>query len=268
MKELQNPSSGGVTPPHTLRPNNSTNSIEEGFAKIIAGGRIVRPDPNKPELARMVTGDSKMVNDTALKSAHAKAVLESVTTNLEAGIGLVDRQETALAKIGGKLSEIALILNQVKNPKSTEDLRAQYQSDFIESRDGIRKLALETFDQTALFSNGPAKPITIAVPTLDSWEGVSIDRANLKQPGLQTVDSGKVFGSGAGFFLDAGSIKKAFQEWRRLCLNNRLQWGLLVDRLHGVNRSFEKFRKDRNWRVPSFPSKSQLGPLKRPNRNN
>ncbi len=268
MKELQNPSSGGVTPPHTLRPKNSTNSIKEGFAKIIAGGRIVRPDPNKPELARMVTGDSKMVNDTALKSAHAKAVLESVTTNLEAGIGLVDRQETALAKIGGKLSEIALILNQVKNPKSTEDLRIQYQSDFIESRDGIRKLALETFDQTALFSNGPAKPITIAVPTLDSWEGVSIDRANLKQPGLQTVDSGKVFGSGAGFFLDAGSIKKAFQEWRRLCLNNRLQWGLLVDRLRGVNRSFEKFRKDRNWRVPSFPSKSQLGPLKRPNRNN
>lgn len=268
MKELQNPSSGGVTPPHTLRPKNSTNSIEEGFAKIIAGGRIVRPDPNKPELARMVTGDSKMVNDTALKSAHAKAVLESVTTNLEAGIGLVDRQETALAKIGGKLSEIALILNQVKNPKSTEDLRIQYQSDFIESRDGIRKLALETFDQTALFSNGPAKPITIAVPTLDTWEGVSIDRANLKQPGLQTVDSGKVFGSGAGFFLDAGSIKKAFQEWRRLCLNNRLQWGLLVDRLHGVNRSFEKFRKDRNWRVPSFPSKPQLGPLKRPNRNN
>lgn len=268
MKELQNPSSGGVTPPHTLRPKNSTNSIEEGFAKIIAGGRIVRPDPNKPELVRMVTGDSKMVNDTALKSAHAKAVLESVTTNLEAGIGLVDRQETALAKIGGKLSEIALILNQVKNPKSTEELRIQYQSDFIESRDGIRKLALETFDQTALFSNGPAKPITIAVPTLDSWEGVSIDRANLKQPGLQTVDIGKVFGSGAGFFLDAGSIKKAFQEWRRLCLNNRLQWGLLVDRLHGVNRSFEKFRKDRNWRVPSFPSKSQLGPLKRPNRNN
>lgn len=268
MKELQNPSSGGVTPPHTLRPKNSTNSIKEGFAKIIAGGRIVRPDPNKPELARMVTGDSKMVNDTALKSAHAKAVLESVTTNLEAGIGLVDRQETALAKIGGKLSEIALILNQVKNPKSTEDLRIQYQSDFIESRDGIRKLALETFDQTALFSNGPAKPITIAVPTLDSWEGVSIDRANLKQPGLQTVDSGKVFGSGAGFFLDAESIKKAFQEWRRLCLNNRLQWGLLVDRLRGVNRSFEKFRKDRNWRVPSFPSKSQLGPLKRPNRNN
>ena len=62
--------------------------------------------------------------------------------------------------------------------------------------------------------------------------------------------------------------QKAFQEWRSLCLNNRLQWGLLVDRLHGINRSFEKFRKERNWRVPSFPRKSQLGPLRRPNRNN
>ena len=30
---------------------------EEGFAKIIAGGRIVRPDPQKPEIERMVTGD-------------------------------------------------------------------------------------------------------------------------------------------------------------------------------------------------------------------
>lgn len=268
MKELQNPSSGGGNHPSTLRPKNSVKTIKEGFAKIIAGGRIVRPDPNKPELARMVMGSTKVVNDAALDTAHAKAVLESVTTNLEAGIELVNRQETALAKIGGKLSEIALILNQVKNPKSTDDIRVQHQSDFMESRDGIRKLALETFDQTALFSNGPAKPITIAVPTLNSWEGVSVDRANLKQPGLQTVDSGKVFGSGPGFFLDAGSIKKAFQEWRSLCVNNRLQWGLLVDRLHGVNRSFEKFRKERNWRVPSFPRKSQLGPLKRPNRNN
>jgi hypothetical protein len=268
MKELQHSTSGGLTVQDPSKPNKSTKKIEAGFAKIIAGGRIVRPDPSKPELARMVMGETEMVNDVSLKSAHAKAVLESVTTNLEAGIELVDRQETALAKIGGKLSEIALILNQVKNPKTTDDFRVQYQCNFVESRDGIRTLSLETFDQTALFSNGPAKPITVAVPTLNSWEGVSIDRANLKQPGLQTVNSGKVFGSSPGFFLDAGSIKKAFIEWRSLCIHNRLQWGLLVDRLHGVNRSFEKFRKERNWRVPSFPSKSQLGPLKRPNRNN
>ena len=130
MKELQNPTSGGPTIPDPSRPAKSTRSIEEGFAKIIAGGRIVRPDPSKPELARMVTGETNLVNDVSLKSAHAKAVLESVTTNLEAGIELVDRQETALAKIGGKLSEIALILNQVKNPKTTDDVRVQYQSDF------------------------------------------------------------------------------------------------------------------------------------------
>ena len=33
---------------------------------------------------------------------------------------MVDKQETALAKIGGKLSEIALALNQVKSPRSCE----------------------------------------------------------------------------------------------------------------------------------------------------
>ena len=38
----------------------STKTIkrEDGFAKIIAGGRIVRPDPDKPEIERMVIGDN------------------------------------------------------------------------------------------------------------------------------------------------------------------------------------------------------------------
>ena len=36
---------------------------------------------------------------------------------------MVDKQETALAKIGGKLSEIALALNQVKSPKACEEVR-------------------------------------------------------------------------------------------------------------------------------------------------
>jgi hypothetical protein len=268
MKEEPNPTSGGLTLPKTFRPDKSPETIKKGFAKIIAGGRIVRPDPNKPELARMVMGDGDTINDVALKTAHAKAVLDSVKINLEAGIELVDKQETALAKIGGKLSEIALILNQTKNPKSTDEYRVKLQSNFKGSRDGIRNLAKETFDHTALFSNGPSKPITIAVPTLNSWEGVSIDRADLGQPGLQTVDKGKIFGSAPGFFLDSGSIRKAFQEWRSLCINNRLQWGLLVDRLHGISRSFNKLKKHKNWRVPHFSTKPQLGPLRRPNRNN
>ena len=50
---------------------------------------------------------------------HWETVLESVSINLEADIAMVDKRETALAKIG-KLSEIALALNQVKSPKACE----------------------------------------------------------------------------------------------------------------------------------------------------
>jgi len=272
MKDLKSKQSEGNHP--ILSPLSNSSTVVDlrpkgGFAKVIAGGRIVRPDPTKSEVERMVTGSNFQnpeINKT--KSAHAKAVLESVTANLEAGIGLVDRQETALAKIGGKLSEIALILNQSKSPKATQVDRIKYQQKFVYSRDQIRKLSTETHDQTALFSNGPAKPITIAVPSIDSWEGLSIDRADLGKPGIQTVDRGKVFGDSPGLFLDAGSIKKAFSEWRSLCINNRLQWGLLVDRLHCMNRSFEKFRKVKKWHIPLFSSKPQFGPLSRPNRNN
>jgi hypothetical protein len=272
MKDLKSAHMEGdhPTPPQSSTLSNTMDlKPKGGFAKVIAGGRIVRLDPAKPEIERMVTGSPCSTNlESAAKSAHAKAVLESVTANLEAGIGLVDRQETALAKIGGKLSEIALVLNQTKNPKTTHSDRINYQDKFEHSRDEIRKISFETHDQTALFSNGPAKPITIATPSLDAWEGLSIDRADLAKPGLQTIDRGKVFGDGPGFFLDAGSIKKAFNEWRGLCIINRLQWGLLVDRLHGVNRSFEKFRKETHWRIPLFSSKPQFGPLRRPNRNN
>ena len=50
-----------------------------------------------------------------------------------------------------------------------------------------------------MFSNGPSKPITIAVPGSNAWEGINIDRSNLNQPGLQVVDQGKVYGNSPGF---------------------------------------------------------------------
>lgn len=241
---------------------------EEGFAKIIAGGRIVRPDPQKPEIERMVTGDQIHNKTKSLSSSHERAVLESVSINLEAGIAMVDKQETALAKIGGKLSEIALALNQVKSPKACEEVRITSQANFEYSRDKIRQISQETFDHVALFSNGPSKPITIAVPGSNFWEGINIDRSNLKQPGLNAVDQGKVYGNSPGFFLDSGSITKAFKEWRSLCVQNRLQWGLLFERLHGICRSLKSFGDGKTWSVPSFSSQPKLGPLRRPNRNN
>ena len=150
MKDLKSEQPGGKHPTLSSSPNPPAEvdlRPTGGFAKVIAGGRIVRPDPTKPEVERMVTGSTftnPEVNKT--KSSHAMAVLESVTANLEAGIGLVDRQETALAKIGGKLSEIALILNQSKSPKATQTDRMKHHEKFIYSRDQIEMVTDRTME--------------------------------------------------------------------------------------------------------------------------
>ena len=245
-----------------------TMALTKGFAKVVAGGRIVRLRNDRPFLERMVTGGQSTEPKLLTSSTHAQAVLESISSNLEAGIEMVDHQEVCLAKMGGRLSEIALSLNQVRAPQSNESARRESQVRFEVSRDAIRALSQSTYDNAALFSKGPAKPITIAVPTHGEWEGISIDRANIEQPGLTTIDQGKVFGEGTGYTLDVGSIKRAFNEWRTLCINNRMQWGLLMDRLHGANHSLENVISGKHWDVPDIPRNPALGPLRRPHRNN
>lgn len=244
-------------------------TLTQGFAKVVAGGRVVRLRNDKPFLERMVLGGEHSDGPKLpTSSTHAQAVLESIASNLEAGIEMVDHQEVCLAKMGGRLSEIALSLNQVRAPQSDELIRRDSQTRFEVSRDAIRALSQSTYDNAALFSKGPAKPITIAVPTHGEWEGISIDRANIEQPGLTTIERGKVFGDGPGYALDAGSIKRAFNEWRTLCINNRMQWGLLMDRLHGANHSLENVVAGKHWDVPDTPRNPALGPLRRPHRNN
>ena len=241
--------------------------LAKGFAKVVAGGRIVRLQNEKPFLERMVTGGAS-VQSKPTSDTHEQAVLESVASNLEAGIEMVGHQEVCLAKIGGRLSEIALSLNHARSPECDDEERMSLQIRFETSRDEIRKLAQSTFDNTALFSKGPAKPITIAVPTHGEWEGISIDRANIEQPGLTTVDQGKLYGPAPGYNLDPGSVKRAFDEWRSLCINNRMQWGLLMDRLHGANQSLLNVMNGKEWKVPGVPENQSLGPLRRPHRNN
>lgn len=236
-----------------------------GFAKVVAGGRIVRPDHRISSLQRMVTGEKITVSDP---SSLQKAVLDSVSSNLAAGIRLVDLQETALAKLGGKLADISLALSKCKSTRATNRTREDADYDLRQTKSCIRKLAQSTHDNTALFSDGPAKSITVAVPSGNHWEGISIDRANLAQPGLKVVQNSKLHGTSPGFFLDSGTIKRAFNEWRNLCINNRMQWGLLMDRLHGVHRKLAQINKGQPWEIPSFPSGPGNGPLQRPNRNN
>jgi len=125
--------------------------LAKGFAKVVAGGRIVRLQNEKPFLERMVTGGAS-VQSKPTSDTHEQAVLESVASNLEAGIEMVGHQEVCLAKIGGRLSEIALSLNHARSPECDEEERMSLQIRFETSRDEIRKLAQSTFDNTALFS--------------------------------------------------------------------------------------------------------------------
>jgi len=236
-----------------------------GFAKVVAGGRVVRPDNKLPFLERMVTGaqDSQVAPST-----KETAILESVASNIEAGIHIIDEQEVGLAKIGGKLADISLALNRCKSPKATHENYQSAQVDMEKAKVAIKQIAQSTHSNTALFSQGPSKPITVAIPNRGEWEGISIDRPNLETPGLKTVLNGKVHGSGEGYFLDSGSIKKAFDEWRNHCINNRLLWGNLMDRLHGVYRKLNDVKQGGSWHAPDSPKDPKLGPLRRPNRNN
>lgn len=245
---------------HSIRGENNI----RGFAKVVAGGRIIRLRKDVPFYERLVTGLPSATNEFEKRS---RAILDSVSSNLEAGINMVDRQEIFLAKIGGRLSEIALSLNKARDPNQSHANKADAQSRYVQARNFIRKAALATYDNTALFSNGPAKPITIAVPAGNHWEGLSVDRINLARPGLITLDNGKVYGEGTGYALDPGSIKQAFDDWRELCTNNRMQWSLLTDRLHGVRRKLRDILEGKHWEVPVEPTNIN-GPLRRPHLQN
>lgn len=261
MKIIPSSNTSKISPPKE--------KFKNGFAKVVAGGRIIRIDSQKPYLERMVTGTSSPM-ETVTQKAKSKelALLESITANLDAGIKFVDQQETSLAKIGGKLSEMALCLNKTRCPDSDHTERTELQEKFSLAKDSIFKESISSFDHSALFSNGPSKPLTIAVPNHGEWEGLSIERSDLGQTGLKTVMGGKVYGDGPGFHLDHGAIKRAFSEWRSLCTSNRLSWGMLVDRLHGISSLHQKILDGTSWRIPEFNSNPSYGPLRRPHRNN
>ena len=261
MNIIPSSNTSQVSPPKEI--------LKNGFAKVVAGGRIVRIDSQKPYLERMVTGSHPVGGETAT-GANSKelAILESISANLDAGIKFVDHQETSLAKIGGKLSEMALCLNKSKCPDSNHEERTQLQEKFSQAKDAIFKESISSFDHSALFSNGPSKPLTIAVPNHGEWEGLSVERSDLGQVGMKTLMNGKVYGDGPGFHLDHGSIKRAFSEWRSLCTNNRLSWGMLVDRLHGITSLRQKILDGNQWRIPEFNPNPKYGPLRRPHRNN
>ncbi len=202
------------------------------------------------------------------QTTRETAILESVAANIEAGVRIVDQQEIGLAKIGGKLADVSLSLNKCSSPSSSLSIRERAQEDLEFAKSRILEIAQSVYANTSLFSNGPSKPITIAVPNRGEWEGIDLTRPDLGLPGMKTVLNGKVHGDSKAFFLDSPSIRRAFDEWRTHCIENRLLWGNLMDRLRGVHRKLSELRDGGSWTLPFFPTNPQNGPLRRPNRNN
>lgn len=244
--------------------------VLKGFPRVVVDGSFIRVDHKKPFYARMVSR-APDIEESALQQndiKHKNAVLESVTCNLEAGVEMLNSQENSLAKIGGRLACIALSLNKVISSNSSESKREEAQVTFEESRDQIREITQSAHDHVALFSNGPSAPIAIAVPVLSTWEGLSISRCDISTAGLQSLDKGKVFGKGDGFFLDYDSVKRAFSEWRKLCTTNRLQWSLLRDHIRWIKNSINLLHSGGKWNIPPVRGNAQTGPLNRPHKNN
>lgn len=235
-----------------------------GFAKVLSGGRVVGLNRDIPFVDRMIGLRKDTVTSKSAKPVE-QMILESVATNLEAGVKLLDKQEFVLAQMGGRLSSIALALNRARE---FPDKKQACQIEFEHFREQLRSLAKETFDHTALFSMGPAQPITVAVPSKSKWEGLSIDRCDLAKPGLQSIDRGKVSPDADGLLLDPATITRSFEEWRLHCAYNRMQWHLIYQRWQSIIRTLKHYIGGRSWKAPPFPDDGDGGPLKRPHLEN
>jgi len=230
-----------------------------GFAKVLAGGRVVGVNREKPFPDRMLaSGFTQLLEDVNSTSEDVnRLVLDMVVTNLQAGVNLLGKQEVALAKMGGRLSEMALLYNKSRH-SSNYDPRLQEK--FEDTRLELRCIARETFDHTALFSNGPSKPIVVVTPSHSSyWERFYIDRCNLGSSGLVAIDSGKVVPMADGLLLDWECFSRAFDEWRYLCAINLLQKSLIQAKREYFSQKLKSFDDGQPWSAPPFPeAKNQL----------
>ena len=122
----------------TLPPvGNSSPRVKNlsGFAKVLVDGKVVGVDQSKTFQERMIGRVCSGHHKSSKQKNQGFALLESVSANLEAGMRLLDKQELSLAKIGGKLSEIALALNQARQ---SAEKQPESQERFILARDDLR----------------------------------------------------------------------------------------------------------------------------------
>ena len=180
-----------------------------GFAKVLAGGRVV--GLNKENLLPIGCLQMELTfrfkaQDSMTPKLSKSYWNQSQPTSRQ--VKMLDKQEVALARMGGRLSEMALSLNRAREDLSQSN---DAQCQFEESRHHFRMITKETFDHTALFSMGASKLITIAVPAGKVWEGLSIDRCNLKTPGFDSLQAGKVSPTAKGLLLDPETFTLVFQ---------------------------------------------------------
>ena len=143
MKNLTSLTKDHKIPPgdnNFISPGTSSRPRLAGFAKVLAGGRVVKLDNTKTFGERFLGYDIPSSNSSPGLSSD-QAILETIVANLEAGVNLIDKQELSLAKFGGRLAEIALALNKARETPEHADMA---QSDFERSRNCLRSIAKET----------------------------------------------------------------------------------------------------------------------------
>ena len=242
--------------------------VVSGFAKVLAGGRVIGVNREKPFPDRMLASDfTQLLEDVNLRSEDvSRLVLDMVVTNLEAGVALLGKQEVALARMGGRLSEMALLYNKARHDSK---YAPNLQGEFEDSRQKLRTIAKETFDHTALFSNGPSKPIVVVTPSNSSyWERFYIDRCNLRSSGLVAIDSGKVVPMADGLLLDWECFNRAFEEWRHLCAINLLQKSLIQTKREYFSHKLKHLDDGQPWFAPPFPDSVSLSKTTQPHWHN
>ena len=246
-----------------------SNAARTARAKVVVGGKITVPDPTLPFIERMVTGKSAE-NFQSIKpeSAYSKAVLSSVATNIEAGVRYLESQENSLSGMGGKLSEIAALLTASRSQHATEPARNDLQVRFEAARNEIKEESMATHDYAALYSVEKSPPVVVAVPSPGEWEGLALDRVNLGTPGMIAIETGKIYGNSTGLCLDEGSVKRALNDWRNACVANRLQWGLLVERLHRVSSRMISLESGKTWSLPKDPESLRHDGIRKPHLSN
>ncbi len=151
---------------------------------------------------------------------------------------------------------------------ATETALNALQVRFEAAREEIKKESMATYDHVALYCVAKSPPVVVAVPSAGEWEGLALDRVNIGTPGMIAIETGKICGDSPGLCLDEGSVKRALNDWRKACVSNRLQWGLLVERLHRVSRRMISLESGKTWSPPKDPESLSQDGIRKPHRSN